>query len=302
MRVKGNRTWMVWTLAVLLAAPFVAVAGQSGQCVKDEKSELADCTGICRETFQTQADICKNLSSDCVNACRTTRTECLAVPLASLGDALAACSNTLEQAKATCRQLHAKDPTALDACLDQAQGTAFSCRDAAREANRPAIRACQKTFVSCVQGDPTASPAVPGCLSGDKPNRAEAKACLAEAKVALKECAAVCIENFQFGKDECRNVPHPCMEACRADRSDCLREIEIRLDPVLAVCSSALANEAAQCKVLYPKGTPERDACIDQAQLSAFECRDAAREAEKGNIHACREAFRNCTQKCKPAP
>lgn len=54
------------------------------------------------------------------------------------------------------------------------------------------------------------------------------------------------------------------------------------------------------CRSLYAADTPERDACVDQAQLAAFACPDAAREAAKPGLRACREAFLDCAVACPP--
>ena len=49
----------------------------------------------------------------------------------------------------------------------------------------------------------------------------------------------------------------------------------------------------------YPQGSADRDACIDQAQVVAFMCRDECREGVQGSMKECRTILRNCLKACK---
>lgn len=123
--------------------------------------------------------------------------------------------------------------------------------------------------------------------------------CRADAKQSFKDCKADSKEAFQADKDACLNRDHDCVEACRADRYDCRQATGF--DAAIDACNSTLADAKAQCRADHGPGTPERDACIDQAQVVAFQCRDDAREAAKHPLKACRATFRTCAQAC-PAP
>lgn len=123
--------------------------------------------------------------------------------------------------------------------------------------------------------------------------------CRADAKQTFKDCKANSKEAYQADKDACLNRDHDCVEACRADRYDCRQATGF--DAAIDDCNATLADAKAQCRTDHPAGSAERDACIDQAQVVAFQCRDNAREAAKGPLKQCRSAFRACAQACPPA-
>jgi len=123
--------------------------------------------------------------------------------------------------------------------------------------------------------------------------------CGRDAKQTKKDCAAGCIEDFQAAKDTCLNRDHTCVEVCRAERYDCRQATGF--DAAIAACNNALDAAKQQCRVDHPAGSPERDLCIDQMQVIAFQCRDSAREAGKPLLNQCRKAFRTCAQACPPA-
>ena len=116
--------------------------------------------------------------------------------------------------------------------------------------------------------------------------------CKREAKADAKDCAAGCKETFQAAKDGCLNRDHVCVEACRADRSQC--RLDTGFDADIDSCNDALETNRALC-------APGDDDCIDRAQIAAFQCRDQAREDAKPLLKQCRKTFRTCAQSCGPA-
>jgi len=102
-------------------------------------------------------------------------------------------------------------------------------------------------------------------------------------------------------KDTCLNRDYECVEDCRAIRQGCLQPIlEIR-DAAIDACNATRAGAIDICRGLYDPQTPERDACVDQAQIDAFECRDEAREVARPYLIVCRDQFLTCAQGC-PLP
>ncbi len=126
-----------------------------------------------------------------------------------------------------------------------------------------------------------------------------ANPCIKDAKREYKDCKAGCKEDFQAAKDACLNRDHACVELCRAERSDC-REAT-GFDAAIDACNDQLDIERQACKDAHAAGTPERDLCIDQVQVIAFQCRDAARETAKPLLRECRRTFRACARACPPA-
>jgi hypothetical protein len=128
---------------------------------------------------------------------------------------------------------------------------------------------------------------------------AHAGPCVRAAKQAKIECKAVCLEDFQTAKDACLNRDHACVEVCRAERAVCRDDSGI--DDAIAACDATLEGAKQVCRDANPPGTPERNQCIDQAQVVAFQCRDSAREAAHGALKLCRSAFKTCANACPPA-
>jgi len=122
--------------------------------------------------------------------------------------------------------------------------------------------------------------------------------CIADANSTAKECRSDCMEDFQVAKDACLNRDHHCVEACRAGREDC--ELATGLDAALAACNATQTGAVHDCRQQYAKGTPERDTCIDQAQLVGFQCRKQARNHARLAMNACRAGFRTCARACGP--
>jgi hypothetical protein len=270
----------------LLMASSAAHAGNP--CIGDAKETFTDCKGDCKESYQTAKDACLQRDHDCVEGCRAGRAECILST--SLDEDLTACRDTLRAAKDQCRSDNAGDDAAIDQCIDAAQVTAFLCRKAARTAARPAITACRAGFRACAQACPTTGNEVI-----DKP------ACKLAAKDAYLDCKAGCREEFQTQKDLCLGRDHACVENCRAGRDACRQPVEDQLDAAIASCNATKASEVAACKNNFPEG-PDRDACILDALVKAFQCRDQAREDAKPGFESCRAGFVACAQACPPPP
>jgi hypothetical protein len=128
---------------------------------------------------------------------------------------------------------------------------------------------------------------------------AGASECTQDAKGGLRDCKTGCKEDFQVAKDNCNNKDHDCMELCRANRDQCREDSGI--DQAIAQCQADLASARAVCRQQNPAGSTALDHCIDQAQIVAFQCRDAAREKAKPALVQCRKTFRGCARACPPA-
>jgi hypothetical protein len=126
--------------------------------------------------------------------------------------------------------------------------------------------------------------------------------CLAPAKSAFQGCIAECKETFQEAKDSCRNIDHDCAEACRTGYDTCVITPLTDLAECKATkCNPPLTLAVDTCRNLYPKGE-NRDKCIDQAQVVAFQCRDDCREAYNPALAECRSIFKTCMIDCKILP
>jgi len=123
--------------------------------------------------------------------------------------------------------------------------------------------------------------------------------CLADAKTTFQECTSVCKEDFQTAKDGCRNIDPKCAEGCREVYDTCVMPPLTQLADCKATkCNPPLTTAVTTCRGLYPKGE-DRDKCIDQAQVVAFQCRDECREAANPLLKVCRDEFKACMIGCK---
>ena len=122
--------------------------------------------------------------------------------------------------------------------------------------------------------------------------------CVRDANDAFRDCRAYCQEEMQAAKDECRNIPHECAEACRTVRDACVDDAMDELDACLAPCNTDLLTNKELCRRLTDLAA--RDHCIDGAQIAAFVCRDECRESARVAValKQCGKAFRICLKGC----
>jgi len=273
--------------AVVVFALSVSAA-HAGLCVGAAAQAKRECKAICQEDYQIAKDACLNRDHACVEVCRYERSVCRET--SGIDDAIAACNATLEAAKQVCRDNNPPGTPERDQCIDQAQVVAFQCRDQERENAKGALKECRYNFKTCARACPPADP----------PSSVDPRQCKADAKAAYAACKDACIEDFQLAKDICHNRDHACVELCRDAREVCLQPVIAQLVSDVAACNATRDTEVQTCRDLYAEGTPERDTCIDNAQVAAFQCRDQAREDARPGFEACRDAFRVCALLCPP--
>ena len=278
---------------VTLAAALVLVQGPtalaSDPCVGDAKLEHHACKADCKEGLQLAKDNCKNRDHTCMEECRAVRADCRF--LTGIDEALAECRADLHVAKQACRDAHAGDPDGIDNCIDNVQVVAFLCRRAARNAAKADLSVCRSEFRVCAR-ECALPPGEP----------IDTVQCKLEAVEAYKTCKGDCREEFQTQKDLCLGRDHACVEVCRAQRDADRQPIEEALDAAITSCNTDRNTGVADCTAAYAEGTPERETCIVNVLVDAFQCRDAAREAAKPGFAAARDAFVTCAGACAVAP
>lgn len=282
---KRTTITMVTTLALLFGAGAVHA---KNPCIGDAKGQYKDCKADCKETFQVAKDACLDRDHDCVEVCRADREQCRID--SGFDGLLDACENAFAAARQQCKNTTTAGTPQRDACIDVAQVAAFQCRDNAREATKGKLKQCRRDFQACASACP------PGAGPVEDP-----KLCKGDAKTAYKTCQEDCREDLQVQKDACRNLDHPCVEQCRAEREACKDLVRGPLGTAIAACNAERDLDVQACKNLYAAGSPERDQCIDAAQVEAFICRDDAREAALPGKQACRAQFRTCLEGCPSA-
>jgi hypothetical protein len=293
------------SLAAVAALALLTIASPSwatDSCWRDAKQTKKDCVAGCTEDLQASKDACLNRDHTCVEVCRAERYDCRQAT--GFDGLIEACNNTLDGAKQQCRTDHPAGSPERDACIDQMQVIAFQCRDSVREAKKPLLKQCRKTFLrTCAPACPPAGPSGP----------ADVNQCRMDARDARKTCQAGCVEDSQVAKDVCRHRDHTCVEQCRADREGCRQPVQTQLDSDIALCNATRGSHNPEsgaignCDAQYgPSGSqPDPallDQCIDNAQVAAFECRDTANEnAQHPGFETCRENFQSCAEGCPAA-
>ena len=127
-------------------------------------------------------------------------------------------------------------------------------------------------------------------------------ACVLDAIKTNRSCKKTCNQDFLEAKDLCDSVDHACADSCRAARKACVAPIQAPVDACIDACNATRYGSRLQCRALYTTGTPERDQCIDAAQVVAFVCRDTCQEnVDAAGLAQCRDTFRSCIVLCPPA-
>ena len=113
--------------------------------------------------------------------------------------------------------------------------------------------------------------------------------CVREAREIQTECRAACRDDFLTDKDLCRNIDPACGDACRTAYASCTAPFTEILTNCKDTCRTAYLSERDGCPIA---GDPTRDACVDEAQIRAFSCRDTCRENRnvRDGRRACRRA------------
>jgi len=151
----------------ILAAASLLVLGTSAwaltpnpACVRDARDEFVLCKAACRESFQVDKDMCRNVDHDCAEAARAGRQACVSGPLEDLRECKDDCNATLAGERQKCRTDHPPDtdPTGFDTCVDAAQVVAFQCKDGCREGVAGELKLCRKTFRATLKACPPATP------------------------------------------------------------------------------------------------------------------------------------------------
>lgn len=129
-----------------------------------------------------------------------------------------------------------------------------------------------------------------------------APGCNNDARNQYLVCKASCREAFLVDHDTCRNIDHDCADACRAGREACVAQPFASLETCASNCNDTLAGAKDDCRGQFGEGTPERDVCIDTAQVASFQCRDTCREGVREALRQCRVTFQACVDACPAAP
>ena len=125
-------------------------------------------------------------------------------------------------------------------------------------------------------------------------------ACIKEARTAKQTCTQSCQTTFEDARLLCLNIDPTCAAACESTEATCTAPFLSTLEPCLSACDAQLQAAKQAC----PKPSdPTHDDCIDQAQLAAFNCRDACHDdpTVSSGLQGCRQAYYKCLKGCPAA-
>jgi hypothetical protein len=86
-------------------------------------------------------------------------------------------------------------------------------------------------------------------------------------------------------------------ELPRGTRRSAASRSRISSTPRSRAANATKSAAVAGCKNDFPEG-PDRDACITDALVVAFQCRDQGAEDAKPRFEACRAGFKACAEAC----
>ena len=121
--------------------------------------------------------------------------------------------------------------------------------------------------------------------------------CLQAARGAAKDCASSASGAFQTALDGCLERDHECADACRWTRQECRDATGVGAG--LAACQRELAAAKAECD-RFPRGSKPRVRCLDEAQVTGFQCRRRAFRRGRRDVLRCEAQFTQCADACGP--
>ncbi len=122
--------------------------------------------------------------------------------------------------------------------------------------------------------------------------------CLEAERQSSIECRQNAVETQSVSRTLCRGRDLACAQACVVGEQDCVAATG--LGPALAACASEGEAAIQRCLNRFAAGTKRRSQCIDDAQLSTFQCRNGARVSRRGQLARCAVLFRGCVRPCGP--
>lgn len=153
------RTAIAIAFTVLLASP-ASAASVDRACKADAKAEKKECQLLCKEEFRIDLDLCRNVDHECAEACRAGREFCLygddtnPGPLARRAACKAACKDTQQASKQTCRDEFAAETPERAECIAAANLEAFLCRQPCRAGIGAEVKLCRRINKACMRACP----------------------------------------------------------------------------------------------------------------------------------------------------
>ena len=255
-------------------------------CVEAARQSYRECRRDAAETLVVSRALCRGRDLACVQACIEGEVNCVAAT--GFPAALKTCLGDGAAAIQSCLAKFPIQPNKRKQCIDQAQLSTFQCRNDARTSRRQDLARCAVAYRQC------ATP----CGPNDPPPGS--RECLAQALQASNAAVATCNQVAAADKSACLAKDAACVQSCGDLRTACAQPLQTAIDAAIESCEATRRTAVATCVATTPPG-PERDACIETADSTAFVCRDDAREAQAPGLAACTKAYVGCVRACPPA-
>jgi hypothetical protein len=278
---RGLFLALLLTAAAGLPAPEAAARDI---CAAGAIWEYKECRLRCLDPFPARLEACIPSEAACVQDCRVARDECQ--DAVALDLVLRTCDAARNEALAACSDAFEVGSRGYERCVHLAQVEARRCRSVARRASRPELKRCRLAFGTCAQ------------RCERTPAGEEIGACRRDTVERATQCQVSCADALRATLPACRERERPCVDECQAERRSCERDAERSVDLERRGCALALIAATDACHDAFPPDTPEHLACLSEARLAAFECREDLRARVEDELAACRDESSLCIEFC----
>lgn len=245
--------------------------------------EYKECKLSCLDPLPARFEACLPLEAGCVEGCQADRGEC--EDAADLDARRRGCRDELADALALCSDL----PLATrehELCVHRVQVEALRCRIGARRAVRPALIGCRLDFRSCVR---TCEREVPGPAL---------KSCRIDVQESFIGCLIGCNGDLQAAHQACLERDRACGNECHAERRSCEQDAELLVDAEQRFCDADRIEAIQDCRDFFGVGNEDFEACVGEARVDAFACREDLRLDLLDELEICREDSIACLDLC----
>lgn len=122
--------------------------------------------------------------------------------------------------------------------------------------------------------------------------------CIEAARQSYRGCRRDAAETLVVSRALCRGRDLACVQACIEGEVNCVAATGF--PAALQTCLRDGAAATQSCLAKFPLQPNKRKRCVDQAQLSTFQCRNEARTSRRQELARCAVAYRQCALPCGP--
>jgi hypothetical protein len=268
--------------AAALVVALAASQAHANLCDTAERSVGTNCLRSCSLESENLGDTCLAQDVNCIDVCGEQRLECR--DATGLAAANSGCDAQFATTEEGCLAQFPGDALQRFACAFSAAKEDARCRARARNVANPALQHCRAQFFACAGACPTGT-----IRFGSR------SACLKQTAARLAACQASCQSTLSAARMFCALEPG-CQAACEAQLVACRLPVLARLTGDDTTCKTTFSSTQGGC-LSIPDPTA-RQACINAALATEFECRVVLPDQQAPAFDACRVTFQECALAC----